>query len=135
MIYDGASGRKGISVPSRYFPSGKSSGIWEKLAGYAAYALGAFVLVFFALKMALHSLPLRLHSQSSSFVSFKTRYGRVRIPRRILPLPIRPPPGTTFRQWVRATTPRGTLARAMGLDRRWVGFAEDVLVPLFSTLR
>ncbi|KAI0808936.1 hypothetical protein BC629DRAFT_1075830 [Irpex lacteus] len=144
MIYDGASGRKGISVPSRYFPSGKSSGIWEKLVGYAAYALGAFVLVFFALKMALHSLPLRSSGHSSSpsnFVSITTTFHgllntplKIRIPRRILPLPIRPPPHTTFRQWVRATTPRGTLARAMGLDRRWVGFAEDVLVPLFSAV-
>ncbi|KAI0089742.1 hypothetical protein BDY19DRAFT_940569 [Irpex rosettiformis] len=144
MIYDGASGQKGISVPSSYFPTGTLT-LWDTMVGYMAYAFSAFVLVLFSLRMAFHSLPIRSTDSSSKppshTVSFRTTFWglsstpvTIRLPRYLLPVIVRPAPNVTFREWIQSTTPRSTLSRWLGLDKRWMAFAEDILIPLFSAV-
>jgi hypothetical protein len=148
MIYDGASGRKGISVPSSYFPSplATSHTLWETCSAYVAYMLSAFVVVVFSLRMVLYSLPLRTttsgHSkrESSRIAVLTTLFGflrapiRLSVPYALLPVPIRPPPHMTFREWVRLTTPNSALSRWLGLDQQWTKYAHDILIPLFSAV-
>jgi hypothetical protein len=148
MLYEGASGRNGISVPSSYFPYPKSAEptLWERCVAYMAYTFSAFVLALFSLRIVLHSLPIRATDDGTSKHSAKlnniivetTFWGLLRVPVKfsapqfLLSAMIRPPPRTTFREWVELTTPQSVLSKWLGLDVHWVKYAQEVLVPLFS---
>ncbi|KAI0685260.1 splicing factor, Prp19-binding domain-containing protein [Cytidiella melzeri] len=144
MIYDGASGRNGLSVPASYFPSSHAASrtLWDTCFAYAAYAISGLVVLLFSLRMALLSLPIRTTnppSLGSILLSINPggllkNPARMRIPRYMLPIPVRPPPHTTFRDWVRLTTPQSALSKWVGLDKCWVEFANDILIPLFSAV-
>ncbi|KAI0344292.1 hypothetical protein BDW22DRAFT_1392747 [Trametopsis cervina] len=109
MIYNGASGRSGMSVPSSYYPSSSADHKYPSLVDTLAAIL----------------LPTALTSLLSHLL---------RTSLRLIPLPVRPPPETTFRQWVSLTTPSSPVSKWAGLDRLWEEFASDILVPLFSAV-
>lgn len=150
-IYDGASGRKGISIPAKFYPPSHSSSpsLWNSCVAYLTYACSALVLILFSLRMAYYSLPIRAssnaksrighhHSQSihltTTFWGLLSRPTRIQIPLRILPIPIRPHSSMTFREWIDMKTPESGIARWAGWDRRWQEYARDVLVPLYSAV-
>lgn len=116
MIYNGASGREGISMPSalndpcrdaqaQHAPVLRRAWLW--LATRAAFALATLTIVWNYLRLLTLSVPcLRpagLETQS-------------------------------FGEWRAATAPRSAVARWCGMDAAWMAFTAQVLVPLFSAV-
>lgn len=138
MIYNGDSGRKGISMPSSMLPlpqkpiSGRSLDstlllLFAHARAYVTFVFSALLIGFFYLRVILLSLPL--HLQKTVRISRTS----LRIPV-WLPTPSRPSAEKTFSEWRDATTPSSSLARYLGLDTKWRNFVADVLVPLFSAV-
>ncbi|KAJ7071555.1 hypothetical protein C8F01DRAFT_1047603 [Mycena amicta] len=110
MIYNGASGREGVSMPAWL------QDLHLQHKGYRAimrvFALGLFLLSTIQLLVCYIRLIL--------FVIPPMR------PKRL--------PTLTFEEWTEETTPRNFIARTLGWDTLWRSFAQDVLVPLFSAV-
>ncbi|KIY45741.1 hypothetical protein FISHEDRAFT_66796 [Fistulina hepatica ATCC 64428] len=122
MLYNGDSGRRGISVPAilqdfaggRIKPKGHLLTSRDRLLSSAAWmwTMGLFVLsslqlLFCYLWLISYSLPLfRPHAISRM----------------------------TFAEWRDESTPSGVLFRWFGLDSAWDAFITSVLVPLFSAV-
>jgi hypothetical protein len=114
MIYNGASGREGVSMPSvmnelRLQTKGESTLI---RATTAVITLVMFIMMtmqvlFNYLRLILFSVPF-------------LRPSRLR--------------NLTFREWTANTVPSGVLARLSGLDTAWKDFTKQILVPLFSAV-
>jgi hypothetical protein len=113
IIYDGASGRAGISVPTvlkqvyttlphRTFQRG-----WARLKFFFTFALSMATLVFFFLRLQFLASP----------------WLRGKSPREL-----------SWAEWAKRMTPRDPLSRMTGLDARWRTFVQDVCVPLFSAV-
>lgn len=113
LIYDGASGRAGISVPTALkqvyttLPRHTLRRARAQLAFYFAFVLSAACLVVIFVRLQLLASP-RVRGKSAEKLSWA--------------------------QWAERKTPRGPLARMTGLDVRWRTFIQDVCVPLFSAV-
>ena len=113
IIYDGASGRAGISVPTvlkqvyTTLPRGTFRRARARLAFLFTFALSMASLVFFFLRLQFLASPW-LRGESARELSWA--------------------------EWAERMTPRGPLARTTGLDARWRAFVQDVCVPLFSAV-
>ncbi|PSS31937.1 hypothetical protein PHLCEN_2v2297 [Hermanssonia centrifuga] len=135
MIYNGASGRDGVSMPSNMLPpTAKSSllsapsSLVAHLHIYVTFMLSMFLLVVFYLRLVLFSLPIQVpESISSSWVAFSIPLW--------LPFPTRPRNKClTLREWTERTTPNNAISRWLKLDVQWQHFVKEVLVPLFSAV-
>ncbi|KAI0044365.1 hypothetical protein FA95DRAFT_1583773 [Auriscalpium vulgare] len=113
LIYDGASGRSGISIPTTL------------TAAYAALAPNSLerisarltVIVTFAVSMLLLGYNfLRLQLLAAPLLRGKAARE------------------LTWAEWAEQATPRGLLARLLGLDEQWRAFVADVCAPLFSAV-
>ena len=112
MIYNGASGRAGVSMPSIvdgvYAESKHLSSRW--VAWFATLVL-----------FAVFTLQITLNYVRLLFLSVPSWR-----PKDIESM--------TFRQWAEASVPTGYLARLSGWDVAWQDFTWNVLVPLFSAV-
>ncbi|CAL1697228.1 unnamed protein product [Somion occarium] len=143
MIYNGASGRDGVGIPSSLFPSKelKAEGILiEFLAtarGYLLYFFSTVILLLFYLRILLFSLPLRVNiPPTTELPIFRIRISlpQTSVVRLLAKTTIRPAPNTTLHSWMQYTTPTSPLAQLLGLDRQWRIFIINVIVPLFSAV-
>lgn len=114
MIYNGASGRAGISIPSifnRSYLQAKGEPaifrVYTKVTVLALFALVTIQVVFNYLRLILLSVPCLRPSHLENM---------------------------TFHEWTSNTVPRGILAHWSGLDTSWEDFTKHVLVPLFSAV-
>lgn len=113
FIYDGASGRRGMSAPTvlrqgyTSLPHCTFQRAWAWLAFYFTFALSTASIAFFFFRLQLLASPW-LRGESSKELSWA--------------------------QWVELRTPRGPIARMAGLDARWRRFTQDVCIPLFSAV-
>ncbi|KAI9445516.1 hypothetical protein H4582DRAFT_2095155 [Lactarius indigo] len=113
LIYDGASGRAGISVPTvlkqvyTTLPRRTFQRARAQLAFLFAFAFSMACLGFFFLRLQFLASPW-LRGSSARELSWA--------------------------EWAERMTPRGPLARMAGLDARWRAFVQDVCLPLFSAV-
>lgn len=132
MIYNGANGVKGVSMPSSSKPSLRVPtspflALWDQIQAYFAFALGALLLALFYLRLLAYSLPLHIpdhvHIQKLS----------CSIPL-WLPIPHRMRSDMTLREWRDATAPSSPSSRLLGLHTKWRDFVSNVVMPLFSAV-
>ena len=113
LIYDGASGRAGISVPTvlkqvyTTLPHRTLRRARTQLAFYFAFVISAAGLALIFVRLQLLASPW-IRGTSAEKLSWA--------------------------QWTKRMTPRGPLAKMTGLDVRWRTFTRDVCVPLFSAV-
>ncbi|KAH8992089.1 splicing factor, Prp19-binding domain-containing protein [Lactarius akahatsu] len=113
LIYNGASGRAGISAPTvskqvyTTLPHRTFQRARAQLAFLFAFAFSMACLVFFFLRLQFLASPW-LRGESARELSWA--------------------------EWTERMTPRGPLARMAELDARWRAFVQDVCVPLFSAV-
>lgn len=113
LIYDGASGSAGISVPTvlkqvyTTLPRRTFRRAQAQLAFLFAFSMTMASLVFFFLRLQFLASPW-LRGKSARDLSWA--------------------------EWAERMTPRGPLARMAGLDARWRAFVQDVCIPLFSAV-
>lgn len=113
LIYNGASGRAGISVPTvlkqvyTTLPRRTFRRARARLAFFFAYALSVAGLVFFFFRLQFLASPW-LRGKTARELSWA--------------------------EWAERMTPTGPLARMTGLDARWHAFMQDVCTPLFSAV-
>lgn len=117
LLYNGASGKAGVSMPSALSPNlerKSQSGLSAMLSAWLVHCLAWAVFVLSTLELLWNQG--RLCILSSPW--------------------LRPEPLSvlTFEEWASRATPRGTLGRFLGLDQSWTAFVQDVLVPLFSAI-
>ncbi|KAG8689521.1 hypothetical protein FRC11_002174, partial [Ceratobasidium sp. 423] len=106
MIYNGASGRSGMGVPSNVYAvrDTKPSNVLAVLFEFARWLLATLIF-------AVHYIRLFFLSRPSS-----------RTPTHLC--------RETLRTWVQRTTEQNFISRILG----WEAFVEDVIVPLFSAV-
>ena len=133
MIYNGASGTKGVSMPSSMVPSSSRISSWSSpvaillffvahARAYTAFVLSALLIGAFYLRLIFLSLPLHAPRWLAKPLAFTA-------------IPIRHPDNTvTLREWQDATTPSSLFSHFVGLDTKWREFVSQVLVPLFSAV-
>jgi len=113
LIYNGASGRGGISAPSALkqiyttLPRGTLQRARARLVVVFSFFLSMASLTFIFFRLQLLASPW-LRGKSSKEQSWV--------------------------QWVEFMTPRGRISRMVGLDKRWRTFTQDVCIPLFSAV-
>lgn len=114
MIYNGSSGRDGVSMPSLmkepYLLAKNESFLVKRLTKLNTilhFVIITMQIVFHYLRLVLLSIPLLRPANLEHL---------------------------TFKEWTKSTTPKGALARWSGLDKSWEGFTKHVLVPLFSAV-
>lgn len=131
MIYNGASGKQGISMPSSWLPP---SPVYKqrlsptvalqillaRAQAYATFVFSALLIGALYLRLLYYSVPL--HLSKSTTIPLASW------------LPTRPSRNTTLREWRDLTTPTGRFAVACKLDRRWRDFIAEVVIPLFSAV-
>ncbi|KAI0307505.1 splicing factor, Prp19-binding domain-containing protein [Multifurca ochricompacta] len=113
LIYGGDSGRAGISVPSALkqvytaLPHYTLRRVRARLAMYLTFALSMISLALIFIRLQLLASPWLRGSNAKDL---------------------------TWGEWTEQMTPRGPLARIVGLDARWGAFMQDVCLPLFSAV-
>jgi hypothetical protein len=113
LIYNGASGRGGISVPFALrqiyttLPHGTLRRALARLLVVLSFVLSMASIAFIFFRLQLLASPW-LRGKSSKELSWG--------------------------QWVEFMTPRGRISRMVGLDKRWRTFMQDVCIPLFSAV-
>ncbi|KAF8973825.1 splicing factor, Prp19-binding domain-containing protein [Flammula alnicola] len=111
MIYNGGSGRAGVSMPSGFGTTSKnhgSSSTWvEKLWISGLFLYLTLQLIICYLITLFHSLPFWRSSEV---------------------------PNLVFRDWASHTTPKGILAKMTGMDVAWKDYVQTVLIPLVSAV-
>ncbi len=113
LIYNGASGRGGISVPTalrqKYttLPHGTLRRAQARLVFFFSFILSMASLAFIFFRLQLLASPW-LRGKSSKELSWG--------------------------QWAVLMTPRGQISRMVGLDRHWRIFMQDICIPLFSAV-
>ncbi|KAL4243908.1 Zeta Carotene Desaturase and Related Oxidoreductase [Abortiporus biennis] len=124
MIYNGASGKGGVGMPSS-LRSSYSGGILSslirtisQLRAYLHFFLSTILLLMFYLRLLFFSLPIHVTTTSSLFAW----------------IPRRPPKDMTLQEWTKRTSPSNPLAVLFGLDARWYEFVNRILIPLFSAV-
>ena len=107
VLYNGSSGRAGVSMPSAVITENKR----VDLIGWV------MILMFFAVFVCQITLNyLRLLCLSLPFWRPKDIENM------------------TFAQWAEYTVPKGSLARLTGWDASWRNFTQSILTPLFSAV-
>ena len=148
LIYNGASGRQGVGIPSTFFhppgsdPTFRTSvfSIYEtmlyNLRAYTTVTASTLLLFGLYFWLLYHSLPIQLTvPKSFTVVSVSGATIRFPFPQSLLSfIPRRPAPETTLRAWTEMTTPRSSLAKRLGLDEKWKEFVSGVVVLLFSAV-
>jgi len=113
LIYNGVSGRGGISVPTALrqaytkLPPYTLRRVWARLALALTFALSAASLLFIFIRLQLLASPWLRGKRSKEL---------------------------SWAQWAELMTPRGPIARIAGLDTRWRTFMQGVCLPLFSAV-
>ena len=113
LIYNGASGRGGLSVPFALrqihatLPHGTLRRARARLVVVVSFLLSTASLAFIFFRLQLLASPW-LRGKSSKDLSWI--------------------------QWVESMTPRGRMSKMVGLDKRWRTFMQDVCIPLFSAV-
>ena len=113
LIYNGASGRGGLSVPSALrqiyttLPHGTLRRARARIVVLFSFVLSIASIAFIFFRLQLLASPW-LRGKSSKELSWG--------------------------QWVESMTPRGRISRMVGLDKRWRTFMQDVCIPLFSAV-
>ncbi|KAI0074799.1 hypothetical protein K474DRAFT_1600937 [Panus rudis PR-1116 ss-1] len=107
MIYNGASGTRGIGFPSSLLPSPSTKDQVDLLLTVVehAHAFGVYLVSVLLL--------FRLLSKWT---------------------PVRPPRTTTLRIWTEHTTPTHPFLTFFNLDTKWREFIAEVIIPLFSAV-
>lgn len=133
MIYNGASGTKGISMPSSMLSSSSRVSLWSsplaiflfiaaRAQTYATFVFSALLVGAFYLRLIFLSLPLHVPNWLAKPLAFTA-------------IPYRHPNNTmTLREWQDVTTPSSIFSRSLGLDTKWRKFVGQVLIPLFSAV-
>jgi hypothetical protein len=111
IIYNGGSGRAGLSKPSSLGGSSKNLEVLA-LTIQRAWTTGLFVCLTVQLLLCyiitlFHALPI---CRSTSI------------------------PSTVFRDWAVQTKPHGCLAKWCGMDAAWQDYIHSVLLPLLSAM-
>ena len=111
MIYNGGSGRAGISKPSSLGGGSKNLGLLASTI-QRAQATGLFICLTVQLLLCYiisiyHAVPVWRSNSVSS---------------------------TVFRDWAVQTKPCGFLAKWCGMDVAWQNYISSVLLPLLSAL-
>ncbi|KAF7306446.1 hypothetical protein MIND_00435800 [Mycena indigotica] len=110
MIYNGASGREGVSMPAwlrDHHLKQKSHRAITRVFTFGLFLLATLHLVVCYIRLLFLVLP---------------------------PLRSRKVSTQTFEQWTQETTPRHFIGRMLGWDSMWQSFTQDILVPLFSAV-
>ncbi|KAJ7480105.1 hypothetical protein B0H11DRAFT_1725374 [Mycena galericulata] len=110
MIYNGASGRDGVGMPSwlqdlHLYRKGHRT--VTRIVALGLFILSTLQLFVCYMRLILFALP-PLRSQQLNAM--------------------------TFEAWAAETVPRNFVARIFGFDRTWRSFTHDVLIPLFSAV-
>jgi microfibrillar-associated protein 1 len=111
MIYNGASGRAGVSKPSSLGGGSKNPELLASMI-QRVQATGLFVCMTVQLLLCyiisiFYAVPIWRSASISS---------------------------TVFRDWAVQTKPRGFLAKWSGMDVAWQNYISSVLLPLLSAL-
>ncbi|KZV95595.1 FAD/NAD(P)-binding domain-containing protein [Exidia glandulosa HHB12029] len=115
LLYNGASGRAGLSMPSALRPHGKTRpGLFGSMdacllwcLAWGFFVLSTLELLWCQVRLCVLSAPWFRPDALSTL---------------------------TFEEWASRTTPRGFVSRCIGLDQSWTTFVHDILVPLFSAI-
>lgn len=107
FIYDGQSGRKGISIPSTIRHKLQRGSMSRNLLTYISFMTTTALLAFNYLRAIFLSTPWFRTATSAT---------------------------ETFEEWTAYNTPRGAIARWLGLHKSWERYAVEVLIPLFSAV-
>jgi len=113
LIYGGASGRGGISVPTELR---KVYASLPHCSLRRAWAWLAFTFTFVLSMASIATIFIRLQFLASPWFRGKNCKE------------------LSWAQWAELMTPRGLVARATGLDTRWRVFMQDMCNPLFSAV-
>lgn len=114
FIYNGASGRAGLGIPTRWFADDidqKSTLSQYRFVGLVLPQM--IIYLFFMLQLFYHFI--RLHVLS-------------------IPMLYRHNSKETLAEWTKRTTPSSFVARFLGMDTAWSNFIDQVVVPLFSAI-
>ncbi|KAF8323145.1 hypothetical protein DL93DRAFT_2147213 [Clavulina sp. PMI_390] len=123
LIYDGASGRGGISMPSRWFSNDDDA--WRATPSKASSFISNLSrTIFFVLPKILVSLLFLFH-----LALFFLRLHALSVP-----MLFRQDSTETLAEWTSRTAPSNWIARAIGLDTAWLNFVDFIVVPLFSAV-
>ena len=118
FIYNGASGRAGLGIPSRLFTDDT-----EEKSQWASQ--------HFATRFVLLVLPQML---IYAFFVLRLFYHYIRLHVLSIPMLFRHNSKETLGEWTKRTTPSNFVARVLGMDTAWLKFIDDVVVPLFSAV-
>jgi len=113
LIYGGASGRRGISVPTELRKGYASLPRWSLRR---AWAWLAFAFSFVLSMAGIAFIFIRLRFLASPWLRGKNCKE------------------LSWAQWAKLMTPRGLIAKVTGLDTRWRVFMQDMCNPLFSAV-
>jgi hypothetical protein len=103
-IYNGASGRSGVSIPSSALHSHPET--WtSSIVDHVRFVLGALVLLLNFIRLIVLSSPV-----------------------------LRPRGLLTFAEWSSQSRPNGYLSRCLDLHKAWDSFVERILIPTFSAV-
>ncbi|KAF8807643.1 hypothetical protein BYT27DRAFT_7223445 [Phlegmacium glaucopus] len=111
MIYNGASGRAGVSKPSSLGGNSKNLGVFASTI-QNVWATGLFICMTTQLLLCFiitlfHAVPIWRSTSAPSIV---------------------------FRDWAVQTKPHGFLAKLCGMDVAWQDYIHSVLLPLLSAV-
>lgn len=112
LIYDGASGTRGLSIPTslqepyRHLPPGLSR-LLSHLHCLLTFALTTLLILWNFLRLQVLAAPWFRDKQVDKL---------------------------TWAAWAERSMPRGRIARLFGLDESWRAFVSEVCVPLFSAV-
>lgn len=112
MIYNGSSGRAGVSKPAALGNADKQDGFFQQTFQYQIWTTSLFILLTMQLILCyfitlFHSLPFWRPSNISTL---------------------------TFQEWASQATPQSTLSSWLGLDAAWTDYIHSTLIPLLSAV-
>ncbi|KAF9015402.1 hypothetical protein BDQ17DRAFT_1536070 [Cyathus striatus] len=111
MIYNGSSGRAGVSIPSSLIQSTRrkfqASNFFVELYSTVVFLFTTLILVFCYLRMLFYSVPAWRSAKHNKLM---------------------------FGEWMSATTPKGYISALLGLDTLWIEYTTKILIPLFSAV-
>lgn len=115
LIYNGDSGRNGISMPSAIQNAAVAAAKTQPPSiraamhafGYGLFLLNMLWIAFCYARLQWLAIPIRRDSEIRHI---------------------------SFQVWATRSEPKGLIAWWLGADARWKEFVHDVLVPLFSAV-
>jgi microfibrillar-associated protein 1 len=128
FIYNGASGRNGLGIPSRYFLPKNEAAPKSKRDAYPLSGIIAPVLFYIAcLPSLIIYAYLTLH-----FLNSYLRWVFLSVP--IVRAWYKQPEDESLREWADRNTPNGWFSRWLGADKSWRDFMASLIVPMFSCI-